>query len=74
MRVQVYPLYGETEEEGKTFFGGYKEGESAAWDYSQEQLVVIRDKNFSPVLKLEIIPPFLCYLLDTLTDKEEDRL
>ena len=50
------------------FWKGAKKG-TTLWDYSQEHLVVIRDEKVFPFLKLEIILPLLCFLLDLLTNK-----
>ena len=53
-------------EEG--FFRRVQEGRRGAtlWDYLQEHLVAIRDET----LKVEIILPLLCFLLDALTYKD----
>ena len=56
MSIQVYSLLGQTEVERKTFFGGCP-------------LHIIRDKKVSSFAKFEIILPFLCFLLDPLTNK-----
>ena len=39
------------------------------WDYPQEPLVVTKDKNVCPFVKLELILPLLCCLLDPVTNK-----
>ena len=41
----------------------------AFWDYRQEYLVVTKDEKVSPFVKIKIIVPFLCCLLDSLTNK-----
>ena len=50
---------------GRPYLAGARRG-TALWDYPQKYLVVIRDENFSPFLKFEIILPLLCFLLDPL--------
>ena len=53
----------------KGLFEGMKKGVVTLWDYLQEHLVVVRDEKVSPFVKLEIILPLLCFLLDSLTNK-----
>ena len=56
------------EGERRPFLGGARR-ETTLCDYPQEHLVAIRDENVSPFVKLEIILPFLCLLLDPFTNK-----
>ena len=66
LSIQVYSLFGQTEEERKDFSEGCKEGRGRVEDYTQEHIIVIRDKkSLSIFQKLEIISS-LCYLLDSL--------
>ena len=67
--IQIYSLFGQTEEEGKDFSEGCKEGRGRVEDYTQEHIIVITDKkSLSIFQKFEIILS-LCYLLDNLTNK-----
>ena len=52
----------------RPFVKGARRG-TILWDYPQEKLVVIRDKKISAFEKFEIILPFLCFPLDSLTNK-----
>ena len=47
LSIQVYSLFGQTEEERKDFSQGYKEGRGRVEDYTQEHIIVIRDKKVS---------------------------
>ena len=60
MSIQIHSFLGETEGEKKTFFGECKEGVRCSLRLLQEQLVIV---------KFGILPPLLCYLLDSLTNK-----
>ena len=42
--------------------------ESALWDYPQEHLTVKKDEKVCPIVKLEILLPLLCCLLNPLTN------
>ena len=68
MSAPVYSLLDQTEDERKAFFGDCKKG-TALWRYSQEHLVVIKDEKACPFVKLEIILPLFCCLLDSLRNK-----
>ena len=68
LSVKVFYLLGQIKGGSKTFFGGYKKGVTL-WDYSQEHFVVIREEKVYPFVKFKIIPPFLCFSLDTLKNK-----
>ena len=69
MSVEVYSLPGHIEGERNAFFlRGARRGVTL-WDYPKEHLVVIRDEKVSPFVKFEIILPFLCFLVDSLTNK-----
>ena len=61
-------LLGQSEEVRKVFLAGCKKG-ATLWGYPREQVVVISDEKVSPFAKLEIFLPFLCFLLDALTNK-----
>ena len=39
------------------------------WNYPQEHLILIRNETVSPFVKVEIILPLLCFLLDSLRNK-----
>ena len=64
---QIYSLLAQTEGERKNLFGGCKKGDHIV-RLSQEHLVVIRDQKVSPFVKLEVILPLFCFLLDPLTN------
>ena len=49
---------------GRIFFlEGTRIG-AALWDYPEEHLVFIRDEKVCRFVKLTMIPPFLCFLLE----------
>lgn len=57
--IQIYSLFGQTEEEGKDFSEGCKEGRGRVEDYTQEHIIVIRDKKKSlyfSVIRNNLIP------------------
>ena len=55
-------------EKGRPFLEGARRG-ATLWDYIQEHLVVARDEKVYPFVKFEITLPFLCFLLDPITNK-----
>ena len=63
MSVQVYSLLGQTERERKTFFGRVQ-GRGP-----QREINLKSNWLLKKSVKFEIIPPLLCYLLDSLTNK-----
>ena len=54
----------------KGLFWRVQEGRGITlWDYPQEHFIIIRDWKVSPFGKFEIILTFLCFSLDSLTNK-----
>ena len=71
LSVQVCSLLGKSEGEKKTFLGGCKKGAGGQiMRFHPRVLDCHKRWTISPFLKLEIILPLLCFLLDPLTDKQ----
>ena len=66
MSVQVYSLLGKTEGEKNAFLESARR-RGTAWDYPQEQLVVIRDEKSLSFREIRNNLAFPFYLLDPIT-------